>query len=192
MSEKCRTQKNTGMGLQDAKGTEGGIWMEEVGTERNSFGVLRQKLGALVFQKERKEKESKTQELRGFQPVIRKEYLECLLVASLQTEDGMLLPSLLRPLIFLHSCLREGTIKQPLKVLPCGRQLISSLVLLLLLRQNMTLRSLLPGPLSFFCLQKNFSQRISLSGFYFFFLFWFFFFFFSLTTFSTCNGSAEF
>ena len=71
-------------------------------------------------------------------------------------------------LIFYHSCLREGTIKQPLKVLPCGCQLISSLVLLLLLRQNMTLRSLLPGPLSFFCLQKNFSQRISLTVFFFF------------------------
>ena len=81
-------------------------------------------------------------------------------------------------LIFHHSCLREGTIKQPLKVLPCGCQLISSLVLLLLLRQNMTLRSLLPGPLSFFCLQKNFSQRISLTVFFFSFLFWFGWFFF--------------
>ena len=72
--------------------------MEEVGIERKSFGVLRQKLGALVFQKERKEKERKTQELKGFQSVIRKEYLECLLVASLQMEHGMLLPSLLHPL----------------------------------------------------------------------------------------------
>lgn len=45
-------------------------------------------------------------------------------------------------LIFHHSCLREGTIKQPLKVFPCGYQLISSSVLLLLLRQNMTLWSL--------------------------------------------------
>ena len=72
--------------------------MEEVGIERKSFGVLRQKLGALVFQKERKEKERKTQELKGFQSVIRKEFLECLLVASLQMEHGMLLPSLLHPL----------------------------------------------------------------------------------------------
>lgn len=70
----------------------------EVGTERNSFGVMRQKLGALVFQKERKEKESKTQELRGFQSAVRKEYLECLLVASLLMEHGTLMPSLLHPL----------------------------------------------------------------------------------------------
>ena len=130
----------------------------------------------------KKEKESKTQESRGFQSVVRKEYLECLLVASLQMEHAPLMPSLLRPFWPSITLASEKEPSSSLsRLLPCGCQLSSS-VLPLLLRQNMTLWSLPSGPLSAFCLRKNFSQRISLNVFCFF----------SLTTCSTCNGSAEF
>ena len=141
---------------------------EEVGAERNSFGVQREKLWAWFLQQEKKEKESKTQESRGFQSVVRKEYLECLLVASLQMEHAPLMPSLLRPLWPSITLASEKEPSSSLsRLLPCGCQLISS-VLPLLLRQNMTLWSLPSGPLFAFCLRKNFSQRISLNVFCFF------------------------
>lgn len=93
MSEKCWTQKNTGMGLQDVTGTEGGSG----GREKQLWGTEGETL-SMSSATGKKEKESKTQESRGFQSVVRKEYLECLLVASLQMEHAPLMPSLLRPL----------------------------------------------------------------------------------------------
>lgn len=93
MPEKCWTQKNTGMGLQDVTGTEGGSG----GREKQLWGTEGETL-SMSSATGKKEKESKTQESRGFQSVVRKEYLECLLVASLQMEHAPLMPSLLRPL----------------------------------------------------------------------------------------------
>lgn len=65
MSEKCGTQKNTGMGLQDVTGAEGGIWMEEGGgREKQLWGTEGETL-SISSPKGEKEKESKTQESRG-------------------------------------------------------------------------------------------------------------------------------
>ena len=113
MSEKCGTQKNTGMGLQDVTGTEGGIWMEEGGAERNNFGVQREKLWASVLQKEKKKKKARHRSLEDCgQEGVPRMPTGCL------TPDGTWNAhafSAAPSLTFHHSCLREGTIKQPLK-----------------------------------------------------------------------------
>ena len=68
----------------------------------------------------RKKRKSKTQESRGFQSVVRKEYLECLLVASLRMEHAPLF-SAVPSLTFHHSCLRVTCLKSPSKEVAEGR-----------------------------------------------------------------------
>lgn len=174
MSEKCGTQKNTGMGLQD-------VWNWRRNLDGGSRGREKQVWGTeeKLFLQRRKRKAKTQESWRGLWSG--RNYLEYVRLPHSRWNMEQLMPSLLSPLwpsIILASGRNHQAASQGHFPVWLSANLLSSSPIASQTEHDPVV---IPGPLSAFCLQKNFSQRISLNVFCF-----------SLTTCSILQWSAEF